>query len=147
MSELLWQWRGNIQPVPLERARLVLRPGMKAASYLPKRSAEFRELLRATWLANRARPGQPFDGELLLNIRFSGAAKRGGRPDLSNLAKAVEDAMDGFIIGNDRQVRRLEVEILEWGPGVDPLIWINLHRWAQKPRSLPEARRGTNGND
>lgn len=128
MTDVLWSWVGEIQPVPLERHRSRLVAG-GVVSYLPTRSADFRALLQASWLAARTRPKEPFEGELELHIDFKGAAKRGARPDVSNLAKAVEDAMNGMVIRDDAQVRRLVAEIVRWGPGVDPSIAVSLRRY------------------
>jgi Holliday junction resolvase RusA-like endonuclease len=85
-------------PVPLARHR-----SGRHGTYLPKRSRDYRSLVQAEWLAagRQTLGDRPFTASL----RFYGA-----RPtaDVSNLAKAVEDALNGLAYVDDRQVVRLD---------------------------------------
>jgi crossover junction endodeoxyribonuclease RusA len=81
------------RPVPLQRSRT-----SAGRHYLPPRSRAYRELIQATWLeAGRPSLG---DAPFAASMRFYGA--RGGS-DLSNLVKAIEDALNTLAYVDDRQ--------------------------------------------
>jgi hypothetical protein len=44
--------------------------------------------------------------------------------DATNLQKATEDALQGVLFDNDRNVRRISSEVVEQGPDVRPMIVI-----------------------
>jgi Holliday junction resolvase RusA-like endonuclease len=123
---LLWRWRGELQPVPLHRARVVL-SGRRSWAYKVASDETFRATLQTMWLPKRPKP--PLAGALDVTMRFSGKATRGGQPDLSNLVKAIEDAGNGLLWADDKQIRHLEAEIVAWGSGTQPLIEIEVREW------------------
>lgn len=44
--------------------------------------------------------------------------------DATNLQKATEDALQGILFGNDRDVRKISSEVVEQGPDVRPMVVI-----------------------
>jgi Holliday junction resolvase RusA-like endonuclease len=54
----------------------------------------------------------------------SGRRHRKHQADTTNLQKATEDALQGVLIGNDRDVQRITSEIVEQGAEVKPRIVI-----------------------
>lgn len=86
------------KPVPLQRSRT-----SSGRHYLPARSRAYRSLIQTTWLA----AGRPTLGDrpFTASLRFIGAR---ANADVSNLAKAVEDALNGLAYRDDRQVVRLD---------------------------------------
>lgn len=130
-------WGSSLQPVPLHRARVVLPGGrIKSHGHLEDADLDYREELRILWLA--ARLGRrPLDGDLLVAMTFIGRTgpRRRQRPDLSNLVKAVEDAgnptRDGGWRGlwnDDAQIAQELVGIVDWRPGAQPLVTLDVWR-------------------
>jgi crossover junction endodeoxyribonuclease RusA len=105
------------KPVPLQRHRIG-----RGRSYLPARSRAYRELVQAEWMT----AGRPSLGELpcTLSIRFYGAR---ANADLSNLVKAVEDALNGLAYLDDSQIRCYSgchaLPIDERGPRAEIDLW------------------------
>ena len=101
------------RPVPLARPRVTGR-----GTYLPARSREYRERCRVAWLeAGRPTFGdQPLRVAMLFELPRPRRAKPVpcGRPDVSNLAKAVEDALDGLAWRDDAQIVTLSASKV-WG--------------------------------
>lgn len=124
-------WRGDIQPVPLHRSRVVV-TGPRSWAYNVEADQIYRSDLRVLWLADRL-GRRPLEGDLGVCITFAGraSARTRRRPDLTNLLKAVEDAANPDPRGgwrglwnDDGQVRLLLGEIQAWGPHVDPFVSI-----------------------
>lgn len=68
---------------------------------------------------------------------------RGGRKhlaDATNLQKATEDALQGTLIGNDRDVRSIYSEIVSQGPDVKPCVIISVDEYLEgiNQRVIPE---------
>ena len=58
--------------------------------------------------------------------------------DATNLQKATEDALQGVLIDNDRNVRRIRSEVVDQGPDVRPLIVIRARLYdGLNPDSIP----------
>jgi Holliday junction resolvase RusA-like endonuclease len=57
--------------------------------------------------------------------------------DVTNLQKATEDALQGVLFANDRDVRAVHSYLLEQGADVEPGIVIGLEPYYEQP--LPEA--------
>lgn len=112
----LW-WRGELQPVPLHRSRVVFH-GRRVWSHLEPADQVYRDELRTLWRASGIRA--PLRGPLGCVMAFAG--RRGRRPDLTNLLKAVEDAGNGFLWEDDCQIRLLLGWIEGWGPEVEPFV-------------------------
>lgn len=51
--------------------------------------------------------------------------------DLTNLQKATEDALQGVLFGNDRDVREVHSYLVEQGPEVTPQIIIGIESWTE----------------
>lgn len=69
----------------------------------------------------------------------SGRRHRKHLADTTNLQKATEDALQGVLIDNDRNVRRISSEIVEQGPGVKPGIVIHATWWGGfNPDRIPQ---------
>jgi hypothetical protein len=59
-------------------------------------------------------------------------------PDLTNLAKAAEDALQGAIIHNDRRVRATHAEMLFLPRGRPERTWIEVWAYPNAGRIEPE---------
>lgn len=97
-------------PVPLPRPRAaVLRAGHRGSGLRARVrlyvGGEVRRWQRTVALVARAarRVDRPAAGAVMLDLAFV-LAEQGREPDLSNLVKAVEDALEGVLYTNDRQV-------------------------------------------
>lgn len=115
-------WEASIDPVPLGRARVVFARS-RTFAHMPERDVVYRNDLRVLWRAARL-VRRPLQGDLIVAMTFAGRSRQ--RPDVSNLAKAVEDAGNGQLWDDDRQIRTLHVEIVDWGRGVRPLVRIEI---------------------
>lgn len=63
------------------------------------------------------------------NAQYTDAAGRRrtrNRPDVTNMQKATEDALQGVLIGNDRDVVSVSSHLLAAGPEVEPAVVISL---------------------
>lgn len=58
--------------------------------------------------------------------------------DATNLQKATEDALQGVLIGNDRNVRLVHSEIVAQGPDVNPGILIHIEDYRTTPYLSPD---------
>jgi Holliday junction resolvase RusA-like endonuclease len=90
--------------------------------YLPKRSKVYRELVQAEWMtAGRPSLG---DAPFAASMRFYGAR---ANADVSNLVKAIEDALNGLAYDDDVQcvciagASRLPAD--EQGPRAEIELW------------------------
>jgi Holliday junction resolvase RusA-like endonuclease len=69
----------------------------------------------------------------------SGRRHRKHQADTTNLQKATEDALQGVLIDNDRNVRRVTSEIIEQGPDIKPRIVISADFWSGfNPNQIPQ---------
>jgi len=83
-----------VHPIPKARARV-----MKGYTYTPKRTVSAEKVVRATALAAGVKP---LGGPVRLSVRFY---RGDARPcDLDNLAKLVQDALNGVAWKDDRQI-------------------------------------------
>ena len=63
------------------------------------------------------------------NAQYTDAAGRRrtrNRPDVTNMQKATEDALQGVLIGNDRDVLDVSSHLVAAGTDVDPMVVIHL---------------------
>lgn len=115
-------------PVPQGRPRAFVAPGGHASVYDPKKSKDWKNLVRAQVIAAE-RPAEPWAGAVKLWLMFylprplslpKKVIHHIKRPDCDNLAKAVKDALRGLLYRDDSQVIALLVE-KQYGPtpGVD----------------------------
>lgn len=54
--------------------------------------------------------------------------------DATNLQKALEDALQGYLYGNDREVHAIKTTVMAQGPDVTPRILIGVHTLAGLPQ-------------
>lgn len=123
-------------PVPWGRARPSNRTGRPIT---PKRYRRWKEAAREE-LAVRWR-GAPLDGPVSLSVsaywprpkRMSRGARepRIGREDADNVAKAVMDAGNGILYGDDRQVVELQARKWYAASGEAPRIEIVVGAWGE----------------
>ncbi len=131
-------WRGELQAVPLHRARVVFggRRGMAVHAYKADVDEVYRQDLRMMWGAAGLRG--PLIGSLALVLTFAGRRPRNGRrPDVTNLVKAVEDAgnpsRDGGWPGlwnDDGQIELELVHLRRWDKHTRPLVSMDIWRLA-----------------
>lgn len=73
----------------------------------------------------------------------SGRRHRKHYADATNMQKATEDALQGVLIDNDRNVRKVGSEIVEQGPDVTPAIVIRAEMYAgltpHEESAIPES--------
>ncbi len=128
-------WAGELQPVPLHRARVRF-DRFRTYAYTRDVDAVYRDELRMRWraahLVSSRRP--PLEGDLAAVLTFAGNSRGNRRrPDATNLAKAVEDAANpsagwrGLWL-DDRQVVLELAWISAWGPDVQPRVTLDLWR-------------------
>lgn len=121
-------WSGELQPVPLQRARVV-----RDHAYTTERDKVFRSDLQTLWRFAGIRT--PLSGDLAVWMTFAGRdhainGQRWRRPDLSNLIKAVEDAGNRVLWLDDRQITTIVAVLAEWGPDVTPEVALKVWRLA-----------------
>jgi len=80
-----------------------------------------------------------FMTDIELQFLFARAVEGKAKPaDVTNLQKATEDALQGILFANDRQVVKVQSEIYEQGPGVRPFAAVHIRAWsAYTSRPLP----------
>lgn len=109
-----------VPPIPKGRPRMTRR----GKAYTPKRTLEYEALVRAEWV--RILGDEPTDMPVAMDMVFD----REGtyidlrelttdhtsvvryNPDLTNLSKAVEDALNGVAYVDDKQIVRLSASKL-----------------------------------
>lgn len=120
-----------INPVPQERPRTytTTRFGSTSSRTInPAKSREFRNTFALALLACRPRPTPPgLTGPLAVTIRcFRHTASNGQVGDIDNLAKSILDAGNQLLWVDDRQVRRLHIDVTDSGPDVTGHIWLRV---------------------
>lgn len=130
-SKPVLSWRAAIQPRPLQRARVVVGE-RRTYAYTEKGDTAYRDELRTLWALAGLR--EPLQGPLAVLMTFAGSSRgptgRATRrqPDATNLLKAVEDAGNGFLWGDDRQIQIIVGAIVAWGPAVVPHVTVDVWR-------------------
>lgn len=132
-------WHGQIQPVPLHRPQTVQfgRNQRGARTITHPNDLAFRTELEFHWWSKRLKI---LEGPLAVAMEFSGSTvtrqgRRAPRPDLSNLVKAVEDAGNGVLWEDDRQIMQLAAAIRRWDRQAQPLVAL----WVWQIPAWPES--------
>lgn len=101
------------RPIPLDRPRSFWNkrawvPGIRVQS--TPRVVRYKELLQLYCMKEKARPAVPLQGPVELSLRFY---VKSPAPDLSNLVKIVEDALNGMAWKDDRQIKVLHAMLCD----------------------------------
>lgn len=122
----------NPEPWAIGNA-FVVKGGRRAAVAPDKTLKAYQEAVRAELLAQGA---TMVDGPYVLTFWFwrenvsytdAGGKKRSrNSPDLSNMVKATEDAIQGILIDNDRDVVHIRSFLVERGKDVEPKVVIEV---------------------
>lgn len=100
-------------PVPKARPRFSRARTGRAFAYTPKSTQEAEARIRAAWIKEYGT--QPLDGALRMTVMFSMPIPKSrrdikpgdmhtSRPDLDNLLKLVQDALNGIAYKDDSQL-------------------------------------------
>jgi len=74
-----------------------------------QRYLEYKEF--AGWIAKQAVKQKPINGQVAAKFRFY-LKPKGRNPDLSNLIKAIEDALNKIVWKDDVQVRHIDASMI-----------------------------------
>lgn len=84
--------------------------------------------------SNQTLPVYNKDQAVSLELYFWRQVEPGGNyADVTNLQKAFEDSLQGIIIPNDRQIKRVTATLVEQGPDVEPCIMFRHDVYWQDP--------------
>lgn len=70
---------------------------------------------------------------------YSGRDRKAKTSDATNIQKATEDAIQNLLIENDRQVRRISIEVVEQSETTNPCIVINVRPYQEGEVALPSS--------
>lgn len=126
----------HLNPEPWAIGNAFVVKGGRAAAIAPDKTLKsYQEAVRAELLAQGA---QMVDGPYVLSFWFwrenvsytnAGGKKRSrNSPDLSNIVKATEDAIQGVLIDNDRDVVHIRSFLVERGKDVEPKVVIEVEQ-------------------
>lgn len=119
----------NVNPVPLARARVVSDTAGKVRSYTPDRSAAFVDEFRWACRAAGYRGG-PLAGELAVHVELWRHHNGNNRGDLDNHVKAILDAGNKFLWGDDDQIIEIHARFVAAGPAVTGRIRLEIVEFA-----------------
>ena len=139
----------NPEPWEPSRAAAVRRKGggFGVVHHKPKKLALFQEALTDAVQRNpECSVWVPSEGEYLLvrfwlcrtleaSTRDTGRRHRSHQADATNMQKAIEDALQGVLFGNDRDNRHVSTTITEQAHDVDP--WLVIERTLVNELPLP----------
>lgn len=126
----------NPEPWAVGNAFVARNRGKAHAAIAPNKTLKsYQEAVRSELLARGA---EVLDGPYALRLWFwrenvtyldAGGRKRTrNSPDLTNLVKATEDALQGVLIGNDRDVVTTSAYMVARGKGVEPQVVIEVEQ-------------------
>jgi crossover junction endodeoxyribonuclease RusA len=108
---LVWSFYVPGRPVPLDRARSFWNDRARGVGVRnTPRVRAYKELVQLCCLKDKAKPPAPLQGPVKLTLRFY---MKPPQADLSNLVKIVEDALNKMVYQDDRQVKKLDPELIE----------------------------------
>jgi Holliday junction resolvase RusA-like endonuclease len=131
-------WR--MGPVSVGRAKGHLYPYVGADQQL----AAYKEAIKEEFTFLKP---EKLDGDVELVFRFwrnraeyHSARKRvvKNSPDVTNMQKATEDALQGILFDNDRQVRKIDSELVDSGQDTDGRILIGVAPYVPNEQNWPE---------
>jgi crossover junction endodeoxyribonuclease RusA len=104
------------RPVPKGRPRL----GKGGHVYTPQATRDFEEWVG---ISARVRFKEPIQGDVAVRLRFYLHGKKRG--DIDNYWKAVSDGMNGIVFKDDRQVVKVDAEIVSCPSGEERTeVWV-----------------------
>lgn len=128
-----------VNPIPQGRARVTFgKHGVHA--YTPPRTAAYYDTIQLALKIAGIR--KPLHELLDVKMRFWRNC-RGLPGDATNLAKGLEDAANKILWEDDRQIRRLEIELIDYGPRVAGKIEIDVDPWTPPTARTAKARRSS----
>lgn len=124
----------NPEPWAVGNAFVKRGGGKTFAAIAPDKTLKvYQEAVRAELQAQGA---QEVPGQYMLEFYFfrqnaqytdaAGRRRTRNRPDVTNMQKATEDALQGVLIGNDRDVLDVSSHLVATGTDVDPMVVIHL---------------------
>jgi Holliday junction resolvase RusA-like endonuclease len=128
-------------PIAQGRPRAFKTRAGQVRVYDPANARDWKRTVQAQVLTQK--PSQPVDGPLKMTLQFILPRPRSlpkrdlfpeRRPDLSNMLKAIEDALNGVVFRDDSQIVRMELA-KDYGPA--PGVVIRVER-VVAPERQPE---------
>ena len=129
-------------PVAQGRPRAFKTPAGQVRVYDPANARDWKRTVQAQVITQK--PAAPVEGPLKMSLRFilprpQSLPKREQfpwrRPDLSNMVKAIEDAMNGVIFRDDAQIVQMDLA-KDYGPA--PGVEIRIERVLAQARAQQE---------
>lgn len=103
-------------------------PNQKLVTYKKAFQAEWKQVEHPAMYAEDARVSLTFYFWRQVDTWTTGKRQHSGNyADATNLQKSTEDALQGLLVPNDRQVVEITSTIMEQGPDVEPAILVQ-HR-------------------
>lgn len=107
-------------PVPKERARVTRR-----GTYTPQRTKNWEAAVRQTY---QQAQGPLFTGPVQVTMHFYRRTRH--RADVTNMAKAIEDALNGIAWEDDSQIHR-EILTKSYDKN-NPCVVVDIREWKEK---------------
>ena len=102
------------RPRGKERPRM----GRNGKFYTPKHTREYEESV--AWFARSAYKEEPTELPVRLDLMIRSSKSRA---DTSNILKSIEDAMNGIVYVDDKQIKEIHISRIEGdGEGVDVTV-------------------------
>jgi len=151
MKEPAWYGISEVNPIPWTAPNLTT--GRRGGKIVPM--AHSSEELRAYKSAiadafiEQNPDVTPWEGDIELEFFLwrclerdelvEARAVRHHRVDATNMQKALEDALQGLLYANDRNVRDIRTRIMAQGPEVEPFILVHISPLTDDPMQAIEA--------
>lgn len=115
----------GINPEPWTAPSIVRGKGGKPVAVKGGKHEAFQKALAETFREQQVKP-IPAELELTVTFYFWRSSEGGNRADATNLLKAAEDALQGYLYDNDRNNRHVSACIVDQGPDVEPRILLHI---------------------
>jgi len=109
-------WSQLIVPMPPSANRYWRHVGGRV--YVSKEARDYRDLVG--WIGASAGV-ESHDGDVRVSVIVRRKHKRG---DIDNYLKVLFDALQGVVYVNDKQIKKVEVEIIEGAEEGEILVWV-----------------------